>query len=65
MMTSSALVLFHDAARAGAVLRRPGAPQDVLSVLAQCLGCAGLVTILWLAVATASRFAPGSPILEA
>ena len=50
MMTSSALVLFMTlpglALFYGGLVRR----KNVLSVLAQCLGCAGLVTILWWAV---------------
>ncbi|HTP29864.1 MAG TPA: hypothetical protein VMK12_29925, partial [Anaeromyxobacteraceae bacterium] len=47
MMTSSALVLFMTlpglALFYGGLVRR----KNVLSVLAQCLGLAGLVTILW------------------
>jgi len=47
MMTSSALVLFMTlpglALFYGGLVRR----KNVLSVLAQCLGIAGLVTILW------------------
>jgi Amt family ammonium transporter len=35
----------------------------VLSVLAQCLGCAGVVTILWWAVGYSLAFASGSPVL--
>lgn len=50
MMTSSALVLFMTlpglALFYGGLVRR----KNVLSVMAQCLGCAGLVTILWWAV---------------
>lgn len=50
MMTSAALVLFMTlpglALFYGGLVRR----KNVLSVLAQCLGCAGLVTILWWAV---------------
>jgi Amt family ammonium transporter len=50
MMTSSALVLFMTlpglALFYGGLVRR----KNVLSVLAQCLGIAGLVTILWWAV---------------
>lgn len=46
MMTSSALVLFMTlpglALFYGGLVRR----KNVLSVMAQCLGCAGLVTIL-------------------
>lgn len=47
MMTSAALVLFMTlpglALFYGGLVRR----KNVLSVLAQCLGCAGMVTILW------------------
>ena len=47
MMTSSALVIFMTlpglALFYGGLVRK----KNVLSVLAQCLGCAGLVTILW------------------
>jgi len=50
MMTSAALVLFMTlpglALFYGGLVRR----KNVLSVMAQCLGCAGLVTILWWAV---------------
>ena len=47
MMTSTALVLFMTlpglALFYGGLVRR----KNILSVMAQCLGCAGLVTILW------------------
>jgi Amt family ammonium transporter len=47
MMTSAALVLFMTlpglALFYGGLVRR----KNVLSVLAQCLGCAGMVTLLW------------------
>ena len=50
MMTSSALVLFMTlpglALFYGGLVRR----KNVLSVCAQCLGCAGLVAVLWWAV---------------
>jgi Amt family ammonium transporter len=50
LMASSALVLFMTlpglALFYGGLVRR----KNVLSVLAQCLGCAGLVTVLWWAV---------------
>ncbi|MHA3771401.1 ammonium transporter [Verrucomicrobiota bacterium sgz303538] len=50
LMTSAALVLFMTlpglALFYGGLVRR----KNVLSVLAQCLGCAGLVAILWWAV---------------
>ncbi len=63
MMTSSALVLFMTlpglALFYGGLVRR----KNVLSVLAQCLGIAGLVTILWWAVGYSLVFAPGGSIL--
>jgi Amt family ammonium transporter len=63
MMTSSALVLFMTlpglALFYGGLVRR----KNVLSVLAQCLGCAGMVTILWWAVGYSLAFSPGSSIL--
>jgi ammonium transporter, Amt family len=61
MMTSSALVLFMTlpglALFYGGLVRR----KNVLSVLAQCLGITGLVTILWWAVGFSLSFAPGNP----
>jgi Amt family ammonium transporter len=63
MMTSSALVLFMTlpglALFYGGLVRR----KNVLSVLAQCLGIAGLVTLLWWAVGYSLVFAPGTPYL--
>ncbi len=63
MMTSSALVLFMTlpglALFYGGLVRR----KNVLSVMAQCLGCAGVVTILWWAVGYSFTFASGSPVL--
>jgi ammonium transporter, Amt family len=63
MMTSSALVLFMTlpglALFYGGLVRR----KNILSVMAQCLGCAGLVTILWWAVGYSLVFASGTPII--
>jgi Amt family ammonium transporter len=63
MMTSAALVLFMTlpglALFYGGLVRR----KNVLSVLAQCLGIAGLVTILWWAVGYSLVFHSGSPFL--
>ncbi len=63
MMTSAALVLFMTlpglALFYGGLVRR----KNVLSVLAQCLGIAGLVTILWWAVGYSLVFAPGRPFI--
>src|SRR6185436_12318948 len=61
MMTSAALVLFMTlpglALFYGGLVRR----KNVLSVLAQCFGIAGLVTILWWAVGYSLVFAAGNP----
>src|SRR5262249_7135008 len=63
MMASSALVLFMTlpglALFYGGLVRR----KNVLSVLAQCFGCAGLITILWWAIGYSFTFAGGSSIL--
>jgi Amt family ammonium transporter len=63
MMTCAALVLFMTlpglALFYGGLVRK----KNVLSVLAQCLGIAGLVTILWWAVGYSLVFAPGTPII--
>jgi Amt family ammonium transporter len=63
MMTSTALVLFMTlpglALFYGGLVRR----KNVLSVLAQCLGIAGLVSILWWAVGYSLVFAPGTPYI--
>lgn len=59
MMTSAALVLFMTlpglALFYGGLVRR----KNVLSVLAQCLGIAGLVTILWWSVGYSLVFSDG------
>ena len=63
MMTSSALVLFMTlpglALFYGGLVRR----KNLLSVMAQCLGCAGVVTILWWLVGYSFTFASGTPFL--
>ena len=60
MMTSSALVLFMTlpglALFYGGLVRR----KNVLSVLGQCFGIAGMVTILWWMVGYSLVFAPGN-----
>jgi Amt family ammonium transporter len=62
MMTSAALVLFMTlpglALFYGGLVRR----KNVLSVLAQCLGIAGVVTILWWAVGYSLCFKSGGAI---
>lgn len=61
MMTSAALVLFMTlpglALFYGGLVRK----KNVLSVLAQCLGITGLVTLLWWAVGYSLVFAPSKP----
>src|SRR6201995_5581326 len=63
MMVSAALVLFMTlpglALFYGGLVRT----KNVLSVMAQCLGCAGFVTILWWACGYSLAFAPGSPFI--
>jgi Amt family ammonium transporter len=63
MMTSAALVLFMTlpglALFYGGLVRK----KNMLSVMAQCLGCAGLVTILWWAVGYSFVFSSGSSFL--
>jgi ammonium transporter, Amt family len=63
MMTSAALVLFMTlpglALFYGGLVRR----KNVLSVLAQCLGITGIVTLLWWAVGYSLVFSSGSPYL--
>jgi Amt family ammonium transporter len=63
MMTSTALVLFMTlpglALFYGGLVRR----KNVLSVVAQCFGCAGLVSILWWAIGYSLVFAKGNAVL--
>ena len=63
MMTSAALVLFMTlpglALFYGGLVRK----KNVLSVLAQCLGITGLVTILWYVCGYSLVFSSGSPYL--
>ncbi len=63
MMVCAALVLFMTlpglALFYGGLVRA----KNVLSVLAQCLGIAGLVTILWWAVGYSLVFSRGSPFI--
>jgi Amt family ammonium transporter len=62
MMTSTALVLFMTlpglALFYGGLVRR----KNILSVMAQCLGCAGLVTILWWLCGYSLAFSKGTPV---
>jgi Amt family ammonium transporter len=63
MMIATALVLFMTlpglALFYGGLVRA----KNVLSILAQCLGIAGLVTILWWAVGYSLVFSRGSPFI--
>jgi Amt family ammonium transporter len=63
MMTSSALVLFMTlpglALFYGGLVRR----KNVLSVMAQCLGTAGVVTVLWWLIGYSFTFGSGTPWL--
>src|SRR5712671_7347936 len=63
MMTASALVLFMTlpglALFYGGLVRQ----KNVLSILAQCLGIAGLVAIIWWAVGYSLVFSSGSPFI--
>jgi Amt family ammonium transporter len=62
-MTSTALVLFMTlpglALFYGGLVRK----KNVLSVLAQCMGIAGLVTILWWAIGYSLSFGAGNAII--
>ncbi|MCX8157476.1 MAG: ammonium transporter [Verrucomicrobiae bacterium] len=62
-MTSTALVLFMTlpglALFYGGLVRR----KNVLSVMAQCLGIAGLSTVLWFICGYSLTFAPGNPFI--
>jgi ammonium transporter, Amt family len=63
MMVCAALVLFMTlpglALFYGGMVRT----KNVLSVMAQCLAMAGLVTILWVVIGYSLVFSPGSPLL--
>jgi Amt family ammonium transporter len=63
MMVSSALVLFMTlpglALFYGGLVRR----KNVLSVLGQCLGLAGIISLLWWVVGYSFCFAPGTSLL--
>ncbi len=61
MMASAALVLFITLPGLALFYGELARQKNVLSVLAQCLGIAGLVTILWWAVGYSFVFAPGTP----
>jgi ammonium transporter, Amt family len=64
MMTSSALVLFMTLPGLflfyGGLVRR----KNILSVIAQCFGIAGLVTILWVVFGYSVVFADGADVIK-
>ncbi len=64
MMTSAALVLFMTLPGLflfyGGLVRR----KNVLSVIAQCFGIAGLVTIMWVVFGYSAVFADGTDIIK-
>src|ERR1051325_5931081 len=64
MMTSAALVLFMTLPGLflfyGGLVRR----KNVLSVIAQCFGIAGLVTILWIVCGYSMVFADGPDLIK-
>ena len=64
MMTSSALVLFMTLPGLflfyGGLVRR----KNILSVVAQCFGIAGLVTILWVVFGYSMVFADGTDLIK-
>src|ERR1051325_9412175 len=64
MMTSSALVLFMTLPGLflfyGGLVRR----KNILSVIAQCFGIAGLVTILWVVFGYSMVFADGTDLIK-
>jgi ammonium transporter, Amt family len=63
MMVCAALVLFMTlpglALFYGGLVRQ----KNILSVMAQCLGCAGLVTILWWSFGYSMAFSAGGPFI--
>ncbi len=63
MMMATALVLFMTLPGLGLFYGGLVRRKNVLSVLAQCFGCAGLVTLLWWTVGYSISFAKGNPIL--
>ncbi|MFN8008776.1 MAG: ammonium transporter [Terriglobia bacterium] len=63
MMICAGLVLFMTLPGLALFYGRLVRTKNVLSVAAQCLGCAGLVTILWWAFGYSFVFDAGSPFL--
>ena len=63
IMTCAALVLFMTLPGLGLFYGGLVGRKNVLSVLAQCGGMAGIVTLLWWAVGYSFAFSPGSPFI--
>jgi ammonium transporter, Amt family len=63
MMTSAALVLFMTLPGLGLFYGGLVRRKNVLSVLAQCGGMAGIVTVLWWAVGYSLVFSKGTPFI--
>ncbi|HUS33454.1 MAG TPA: ammonium transporter [Kofleriaceae bacterium] len=63
MMIATALVLFMTLPGLGLFYGGLVRRKNVLSVLAQCFGCAGLVTILWWAIGYSLVFAKGNAVI--
>jgi len=62
MMICAALVLFMTLPGLGLFFGGMVRTKNVLSILAQCMGIAGIVTVLWWAVGYSLTFAPGNGI---
>jgi Amt family ammonium transporter len=62
MMICAALVLFMTLPGLGLFFGGMVRTKNVLSILAQCMGIAGIVTLLWWAVGYSLAFAPGNGI---
>jgi ammonium transporter, Amt family len=62
MMICAALVLFMTLPGLGLFFGGMVRTKNVLSILAQCMGVAGIVTLLWWAVGYSLTFAPGNGI---
>jgi ammonium transporter, Amt family len=63
MMIATALVLFMTLPGLGLFYGGLVRRKNVLSVLAQCFGCAGLVTVLWWAIGYSLVFAKGNAVI--
>lgn len=62
VMICAALVLFMTLPGLGLFFGGMVRSKNVLSILAQCMGIAGIVTVLWWAVGYSLTFAPGNGI---